>query len=64
MKIQSRAARVFIVALISLNLTVAVAAQPRERDHRVPPGIEKILKKIVKIFTITTNDAQPIPPRP
>ena len=64
MNIHSRAARVFIAALITANLTITVAAQPRERELGVPPGIAKILKKIVKVFTITTNDNQPVPPRP
>lgn len=63
MKIKSRAARVFIATLITACFTVAAAAQPPERE-RVPPAIAKIVKKIVKIFGITTNESQPQPPRP
>lgn len=63
MNIKSHAARVFIAALITASFTITAAALPPDRE-RVPPAFAKIVKKIVKIFGVTTNDSQPIPPRP
>lgn len=64
---KSHTRRVSILAaglILSFSLATAVAAAPKEsrdRDRDVPG---KVLKLIKKVLGVTTQDSQPMPPKP
>lgn len=59
-----RAAAVVLIAALSLP-SVALASPLYERDRgRDPNPIIRIIKKIQKIFGVTSNDDVPVPPKP
>lgn len=57
------AAVVLAAALISPHVAVA-APQARDRDHDKSGRIVIVIKKIQKLFGISTNDDLPQPPIP
>lgn len=58
-----RAAAVLLAVVVTFAAAPDVFAGPR-RDRELPNPIVRIIKKFQKIFGISTQDDQPLPPRP
>lgn len=54
-----------VVLAVALSLPTVALAVPRERDHAGQyEKIVRVIKKVQKLFGISTNDDIPIPPVP
>lgn len=64
MRFYSRRAAAIVLA-VALSLPSVAIASPFEREHpRDRRDIVRIIKKIQKLFGISTNDDLPLPPPP
>lgn len=67
MKFYSRRTAAVVLA-VALAIPTAASAQPQERDHtrrqQQIANVTSFIKKIQKLFGVSTNDDIPIPPVP